>query len=694
MTKIVRASAFSNNEVAYIAWDIDGESIPDCLGFNIVREFLNAAGDVIEAKPLAAYVAFKGQHNPEGLAQNTTVWPVQKFNWRDLTLRKRRSKLERREEKLRVRYCIRAVGRLRDGMDKVEVVPESHFDRKARQEIPHTYKGKPIPLGYLTPEFRTNVMDVPRDRQPFTSTFTNGILSTQFIVRILEEDGEITAGELEGRLKTPGDFLRNYLAGEVLQLVENFFAQPGGRFHAALYELEDKQLEGFLAANAERLDLILSDAGSSSGDDENADPAPKKKARSSAAKKNAAKKSKKVTLYDTRNEAARSALQELAKKPGTNFKLQHRMFNGSGHIGHNKFIVYVDDGGTARSVLTGSTNWTWSGVAGQSNNCIRIDDEGIAAGFLAYWQRLHEDKLKVPKPLTAKAPDANQGDKLKTENRKVVRGELPNRATFECWFSPNMPGKEQPPAKTVKTLPPPPPDMDRLFSLMRKARKAIFFLVFMPSRGGFNSIVAEAVDLGLKDTSLNVIGAISDTQAMWGYEASRKTESGAKIPASSPHVFQKDGISVVRATALTDKEIGRELGDFRLVEKLTVGRAIIHDKILVLDPLDPENCVVAFGSHNLGYKASYSNDENLTIVRGHQALAEAYAVHVLDVYDHYRFRAVEAEVNAGRKPKKDTSGSGKEKKGWVGFLDTTDTWQKKSSHRLSRYFTSPAKADV
>ena len=29
------------------------------------------------------------------------------------------------------------------------------------------------------------------------------------------------------------------------------------------------------------------------------------------------------------------------------------------------------------------------------------------------------------------------------------------------------------------------------------------------------------------------------------------------------------------------------------------------------------------------------------IVTGHRDLAMAYAVHVLDVYDHYRFRAIE-----------------------------------------------------
>ena len=152
---------------------------------------------------------------------------------------------------------------------------------------------------------------------------------------------------------------------------------------------------------------------------------------------------------------------------------------------------------------------------------------------------------------------------------------------------------------------------------MRKAERAIFFLVFMPSRGGINSVVSEAVALGLKDTSLNVVGAISDTQAMWGYEPSQTLPDGKELPSWSPHTFKQGGVSVVRATALTDREIGRAVGDFTSSETLTLGRAIIHDKVLVIDPLDPENCVVAFGSHNLGYKASYSNDENLVMVQGH-----------------------------------------------------------------------------
>jgi phosphatidylserine/phosphatidylglycerophosphate/cardiolipin synthase-like enzyme len=100
------------------------------------------------------------------------------------------------------------------------------------------------------------------------------------------------------------------------------------------------------------------------------------------------------------------------------------------------------------------------------------------------------------------------------------------------------------------------------------------------------------------------------------------------------------------------------VGEFA-AEMLKAGNAIIHDKIVVIDPLS-DNPVVACGSHNLGYKASYGNDENLLILQGNQSLAQAYAVHVLDIYDHYRFRA-EQQASHG--------------KAFAGFLQDNDTWQ-------------------
>ena len=664
MAKITRVRAFANNEVAFVAWELDVQPLPQCLGFHIVREHLNEQGAVIEERPLASYVAFKGQHNPSGLAQNTTVWPVQKMTWRDLTLRRRRSGAGLRPDGQTVRYRVRAVARWQAGLERVVTVPESHRNRATGALVAHTYTGTPIALGYLTPAAFSNTVRATSQRPPFVSAFTNGVLSTQFLIRVLNEDGVVKDGELLDHMKTPGDWLREYLAGDVLVLIRKFFAQKKGRFFAALYELEDDELLALLQDHAERLSLILADAGSGPADEEAGD-------------------GQGPTVYDTRNGPARAALRARASQAGTAFILQDRLFNGSGHIGHNKFVVFVDAAGKPQAVLTGSTNWTFSGVAGQSNNCIVINDAAVAGQYLDYWKRLHSDVQPTPVPLSAAVKGGGQGDALKQANRQATAVSISTAAgaaTVEAWFSPNMPGKNQPPARSKLVPPPPPapppPDMARLFSLMRQARRAIFFLVFMPSRGGLNSIVSQAVALGLNDPALLVTGAISDSQAMWGAQP-----GSASTPASSPRVFNQGGVSVVRASALADRKLIKELGDFKLAETLTVGKAIIHDKILVIDPMDPVHCVVAYGSHNLGYKASYSNDENLAVVCGHQELALAYTAHVLDVFDHYRFRAITLALAAGEKI------NGVAGKRWDGFLDSRDGWQKKSSHRWSRYFT-------
>ena len=46
MAKIISASAWANNEVAYIAWITDGK-IPDCLGFEVTRVYLDSNGNGI-----------------------------------------------------------------------------------------------------------------------------------------------------------------------------------------------------------------------------------------------------------------------------------------------------------------------------------------------------------------------------------------------------------------------------------------------------------------------------------------------------------------------------------------------------------------------------------------------------------------------------------------------------------------------
>src|SRR5262245_43411746 len=100
MPGLKQARAYGNNEVAYIAWEVDGP-IPGCLGFEVTRIYLNdddtvaMRNGVPDRVACASWVAFKGQKNPHWLPQHTGIWPVQKLSWRDLTLRKKRDGLKR-----------------------------------------------------------------------------------------------------------------------------------------------------------------------------------------------------------------------------------------------------------------------------------------------------------------------------------------------------------------------------------------------------------------------------------------------------------------------------------------------------------------------------------------------------------------------------------------------------------------------
>lgn len=663
MAKITSAKAWANNEVAYIAWDTDGK-IPNCLGFEVTRVYLDAAGNVAKRPDgsedrvkCAAWVAFKGQRNPDWIPQDTGVWPVQKFSWRDLTLRKRRDGMKRRPDEVTVCYEIRPVGDMKpgliavqsNGLEKAMIVkrnskgqPIVGADGKAVKVRGDAYTGPPRPLGYLASAFVTNALTVTSKRLPFRSTFTNGILAAQWLTKVLNEDNVIKKNELIDKISDPDDPHRKYLAGDVLPLLHELFARPGS-FLLALYELEDEELEKLILDNKGRVEVILANTGV---DDEG--------------------------KWDTRNAPAR---KRLGAALGA--RLQDRMFNNSTHIGHNKFVVYVDPAGTPQAVLTGSTNWTSTGIAGQTNNALLVEDKAVAKAFLDYWQRMHDDKLPKPKPkLSSTMSGTRQGADFRAANETSSVVSLGGGVEIHTWFSPNMPQRKKP---TSKTKPAPvPPDLQEVYRRMRMAKEAVLFLAFYPGQKGVDCMIGEAIDVGRKDSSILVVGAVSSPQAMPNYVATKKDKDTDEVvvEGDSPTTFEEGNVAIVRAARIDEKTLLGDLGVEQLTAKGGIG-AIIHDKIVVIDPLSTD-CAVILGSHNLGFKASYSNDENMIIVTGHRELAMAYAVHVLDVYDHYRFRAIENE----RKKKG--------KKGWSGLLEVDDKWQdpyvdgKKGA--LSRYF--------
>jgi phosphatidylserine/phosphatidylglycerophosphate/cardiolipin synthase-like enzyme len=106
-------------------------------------------------------------------------------------------------------------------------------------------------------------------------------------------------------------------------------------------------------------------------------------------------------------------------------------------------------------------------------------------------------------------------------------------------------------------------------------------------------------------------------------------------------------------------------------ELAKLGHAVIHDKVLVIDPFT-DGALVATGSHNLGFKASYSNDENLCLIRGNADLAHAYTAHVLDIVNHYNWR-----YNLGPRQQDAAAAPGRSRPRRFEHLDKTPGWQAK-----------------
>ena len=252
MAKVIEARAFCNNEVAYLAWKTDGK-IEDCLGFMITRINL----DTGERRLLPAWVAFDTQSNPDWEAQDTSVWPIQKFSWRDLTLRRSRNTLQVRAP-FRAKYEIVPVGPEAPGRVAVPPSPTAQ---------PGKYKGNPIPMFVCGEAGETNEFDVTDNFGDVSAFFNNGILSTQNLRKQLETpDGKApTKPQIDAHIKKPGDPIRTFLAGDVLPALKTMFTraeQEDGTLHLALYELEDVELVDLLVQNQARLHLILSTAGS------------------------------------------------------------------------------------------------------------------------------------------------------------------------------------------------------------------------------------------------------------------------------------------------------------------------------------------------------------------------------------------------------------------------------------------------
>jgi phosphatidylserine/phosphatidylglycerophosphate/cardiolipin synthase-like enzyme len=551
MALTLRIAVYTNGDDAFVAW-APSAFMPGCRGFMLERARKTPGGDVIEE--VENRLGFKKDKPKSGDHRPSSEWPFQRFNWSDHVVNSGDE----------VRYRVTAM--IDDGTGRpYQHSTASRWTRWVR----------------LTPTAGGG----------YACYFNRGIVLSQFVARYLKEH-QLTPAAFKAQLKAGTDpAFRTFLEGDLGVRMRKLLAAKGTTLHAALYELDDAQLEDALIALKPPVKLVLSNGSDKSGDGNSA----------SRARLNAAG----VVTID-----------RLLKSKG---------------LGHNKFVV-VSKAGVPSAVWTGSTNWTTTGLCTQINNALLIDDKAVAALYRAQWDRLAA--ASPPALVPAAFPPA-----------LVAANDVPHDVTAgpvktTVWFTRTSDQR----------------DMKALREIIAGAKQSILFLMFQPGKQGLHLLAGQRAN----EPGMYVRGLVSTL----GNEPGSSDLNVLDVRlVSSDRNFKPDHYTVVQPQGI-DTDLGAWIAEVTRRDFLAqIGHAIVHSKILVIDALSDDPVVVT-GSHNFSAPASENNDENVVIVRGHKALAAAYASHVMAVYAHYRFRSYVREMRAqGKTP-------------WS-YLDDDDGWLKR-----------------
>src|SRR5215212_7130397 len=524
------AVAFSNNDIAVVAWTFD-EHLDGCLGFAVHQIDIDAGNKETILPALARF-----EIQDKSLKLDTSQAPIQKFWWKDLFAK-------------------------RGGTYQYRIVPMGG-----------------TPGGTLTPlsgveALLSNKITLTEMRPPFSAYFNRGIVATQALSHALNDKPSIQA--LTPHIQDPTDPIRIRLMGQLSDGVTELLDRAdkdGGTIHGALYELNDpKGLEVRLQA-ADRGD-------------------PKTR--------NVILGNEQVAKTDTTpaNEDADSENRANLKKAGAN--VIDRILQ-VGDIPHNKFLVLTQNGNPT-AVLSGSTNWTTTGLCTQTNNALIINSREVAKRYIDCWNAIKAD-VEAAGGDQKKLQSPTQRTFNRTNNDNSIQSpiKLPGGGTIEVMFSPNTVNTLKSPPKEV------PNDMKRVFDLIDGAKQAVLFLAFDP---GNNSILDAAGRALAKNPDLFVRGALTNAQRATNFSAAlhqggaadqddggahptatvtvvgepgKPKKKGAKLPSAKPD------FRAVPAGAIDAKDA---FGAWE-AEMAKFGFAIIHNKIVVIDPFS-DNCTAA-----------------------------------------------------------------------------------------------------
>ena len=430
--------------------------------------------------------------------------------------------------------------------------------------------------------------------------FNRGFVISQFMARYLKENN-LTLAQFKDQIGNPSGeahehSIRNFLSGDLrLAMLEQLDVamKTSGEIFAALYELDDDELIQGLCALQGRAHVVLSNGSITAAKGETAAEARTR----------------------DQNERGRALLVDA----GVDVETDNR-FISPGALGHNKFLVRTDKHEQPVVAWTGSTNWTKTGLCTQVNNGLLIANGDIAAIYLKQWHRLRDAKSGFPATLVAANGTPSDVDLDAAGNpRASIR------------FTRTKDGS----------------DLKALEDAVDAATDGVLFLMFQPgAKGALGDVLTR-----IADKKLYLRGVVSTLPT------AKETDAAVEITLVDGSIQKTTNYRIVQPEGVTNPLAFFAAEVTRSQFLSQVGFAIIHSKVLVIDPFT-DHSVVITGSHNFSSTASKANDENYIVVRGDRALAEAYAVNVFGAYTHYRWRSYLADNNAT-----------------VGVLHDDDAWQ-------------------
>ena len=201
----MKVRIYHNGDDVFIAWKPAG-FIPHCRGFALLRR-RNGLEEVV-----STWVGFVGQQPAAGERRASTNWPIQKYQWTDY--------MAAPGDRLQYRVLPMI------GPDKENLRPDPNAASDWTEEVSLTHEVAPKIEAY----------------------FNRGIVAAQWVSRRLgSTDDDLKTKSLREVIKTPGDPFRDYLSGPLGHRLFELLAAAAKEkreIYAALYELDDEQLEG------------------------------------------------------------------------------------------------------------------------------------------------------------------------------------------------------------------------------------------------------------------------------------------------------------------------------------------------------------------------------------------------------------------------------------------------------------------